>query len=378
MPSRRSRFIWPLLAFCLAVASFGAENSSGVPTIRLNHLRRGINASEWFAQETTGKGYTPEHLKTHTTAQDMALIRSLGFDHVRLSIDPAPLFRPGHANTLPAEYLASLDAAVKMILDADLAVVLDLHPDSSFKSRLAKEDAFVEQFVDFWRTLARHYASWDADRVFLEILNEPEVSDRYRWMGIQAKVAAAIREVDAHHTILATGAHWSADDELVFLEPLHDQNVVYVFHFYEPHIFTHQGATWGSYFWVWVKGLPYPSTPESAARIAEQVPDSLARLFVTRYGQDGWNAERVEAEVGQVAAWAEQRHVPVVCNEFGVYRAFANPQDRAHWIHDVRSVLEQRGIGWTMWDYAGSFGVVTKKDGQTVPDDAILRALGLR
>jgi aryl-phospho-beta-D-glucosidase BglC (GH1 family) len=378
MPSRHSFFLWPLLAVCLTVASFGAENSGGVPANRLNRLRRGINASEWFAQETTGKGYTPEHLKTHTTAQDMTLIRSLGFDHVRLSIDPAPLFHPGHANTLPADYLVSLDAAVKMILDADLAVVLDLHPESSFKSRLAKEDAFVEQFVDFWRTLARHYASWDANRVFFEILNEPEGSDRYRWMGIQAKVAAAIREVDPQHTILATGAHWSADDELVFLEALHDQNVVYVFHFYEPHIFTHQGATWGSYFWVWVKGLPYPSTPESAARVADQVPDSLARLFVARYGQEHWNAERVEAEVGQVAAWAEQRNVPVVCNEFGVYRAFASPQDRARWIHDVRSALERHGIGWAMWDYAGSFGVVTKKDGQIVPDDAILRALGLR
>ena len=29
-------------------------------------------------------------------------------------------------------------------------------------------------------------------------------------------------------------------------------------------------------------------------------------------------------------------------------------------------------------DYSGSFGVVTKKDGQSVPDDNILRALGLK
>jgi len=29
-----------------------------------------------------------------------------------------------------------------------------------------------------------------------------------------------------------------------------------------------------------------------------------------------------------------------------------------------------------MWDYSGSFGVVTKKDGKTVVDDSVLRALG--
>jgi hypothetical protein len=27
----------------------------------------------------------------------------------------------------------------------------------------------------------------------------------------------------------------------------------------------------------------------------------------------------------------------------------------------MRTALEKYGIGWTMWDYAGSFGVVTKQ-----------------
>jgi hypothetical protein len=47
-------------------------------------------------------------------------------------------------------------------------------------------------------------------------------------------------------------------------------------------------------------------------------------------------------------------------------------------LHDVRAALEHNGIGWAMWDYSGSFGVVTKKDGKTVADDGVLRALGLK
>jgi len=31
-----------------------------------------------------------------------------------------------------------------------------------------------------------------------------------------------------------------------------------------------------------------------------------------------------------------------------------------------------------MWDYSGSFGVVTKKDSKTVADDEVLRALGMK
>jgi len=101
------------------------------------------------------------------------------------------------------------------------------------------------------------------------------------------------------------------------------------------------------------------------------------RLAVIRYGQDHWDAMRIDADITQVAEWAQHNQVPVVCNEFGVYRAYADPNDRAAWIRDVRTTLERHGMGWTLWDYSGSFGVVTKKDGRSVPDEATLRALGL-
>ena len=49
------------------------------------------------------------------------------------------------------------------------------------------------------------------------------------------------------------------------------------------------------------------------------------------------------------------------------------------WIHDVRTALEADGIGWTMWDYRGSFGVVWKQDGQPARvDEQVVEALGLK
>jgi aryl-phospho-beta-D-glucosidase BglC (GH1 family) len=358
-------------------AGSSTQPLSSVPASRLARLRHGVNASAWFAQVYDKRGYTKEHFQTWTTAGDIALIKSLGFDHVRLSVNPLPMMTSHRPDEIPAEYLGHLDAAVGMILDQQLSVVIDLDPESDFKSRLATDNSFVQEFSDFWRALARHYSTWDADRLFLEILNEPEFNDRYRWYGVQAKLAAAIREGAPQHTIIAAGARWSDDDELVFLEPLRDPNVIYTFHFYEPHIFTHQGATWGTYFWHWVKGLRYPSSPENAFKVAGSVPDAVDRLAVIRYGQDHWDASRVEADINQVAEWARQRGVPVVCNEFGVYREYAEPRDREAWIHDVRTSVENHAMGWTMWDYSGSFGVVTKKNGRSVPDEITLRALGL-
>lgn len=368
------------IAFVLLLSSVSVSQSaptSSVPASRLAHLRRGINLSEWFAQVYDSKGYTKEHFQNWTTSADIALIKSAGFDHVRLSVNPQPMMEAGERRDGAAEYFGYLDAAVKMILDASLAVEIDVHPGSDFKASLAKNDDSVERFSGFWHTLAQHYSSWDPERVFFEILNEPEFHDPYRWYGVEAKLAAAIQQAAPSHTILAPGARWDDDDDMLFLEPLRDPNVIYVFHFYEPHIFTHQGATWGEYYWRWLKELHYPSSPENAAQVAAGVPEARDRLHLIRYGQDHWDASRIEAEINQAADWARQNGAPLVCNEFGVYRDFSDPQDRARWLMDVRTSLERHNIGWAMWDYSGGFGVVTKKEGKAVLDEVTVRALGL-
>ena len=363
--------------FFLAQAGYGQSNSeSGIAQRHAQHLRHGINLSEWFAQVYDQRGYTKEHFETWNTAQDIALIKAMGFDHVRLSVNPQPMFRHGQADRIPADYLGYLDSAVKMILDHGLAIILDVHPESDFKQKLATDDSFVEQFEDYWRQLARHYSTTNPDLVSFEILNEPEFHDRYRWQGVQAKLAVAIREGAPLHTIIVAGAFWSSENELLFFDPLRDSNIIYNFHFYEPHIFTHQGATWSTNYVHYLKELPYPSTPDNVQPVAVLLPDAVNRLQAIHYGLDQWNALRIEGEIGQVAAWAKRWNVSVTCNEFGVYRKAANPRDRAAWISDVRTTLEKHGIGWTMWDYSGGFGVVTKQNGQPVPDDVTVKALG--
>jgi aryl-phospho-beta-D-glucosidase BglC (GH1 family) len=371
-------FLTGLWSVAFAKTGAPANPETATASARAQRLKRGVNLSGWFAQVYDKRGYTKEHFDAWTTVEDIALIKSLGFDHVRLSVNPQPMFNEREPEKIPAEYLGYLDAALKMILDHGLLVVIDMHPDSDFKQRLAKDDDFVERFGDFWRALAQHDSSWDPDRVILEILNEPEFSDRYRWLGVQMKLAAAIREGAPAHTIIAAGARWSNDDELVFQEPLHDSNVIYSFHFYEPHIFTHQGTTWNMNYWHWLRGVRYPSNAESAKRAAALVPDEADRLQVIRYGHEQWDAARIEAEMKQATEWAQRRGVPLVCNEFGVYRDSADPQDRAAWLRDVRTALEKHGMGWTMWDYSGTFGVVTKKDGKTAVDEGTLKALGMK
>lgn len=343
---------------------------------RFERLRRGVNLSHWFSQAAN---YSKTHLETHTTAQDIALIKSMGFDHVRFPIEPAPLLSDTpDPSILNATYLRYVDNALDMMLAAGLAVVIDIHPSDEFKLRMNREERNIEAFAKFWRAFATHLARRDPNLVFLEVINEPMVEDPYRWYGIQGKLIAAIRAGAPNHTIIASGHRWSGLYEMLFLEPYSDQNVIYNFHFYEPFAFTHQGATWAGPNLPFYKNVPYPSSPEAVKLLLDTIQDEPAKYNLLRYGEENWNASRIDRELGMAAAWAAKHRVYITCNEFGAFRKFARAADRVTWLHDMRMALEKHGIGWTMWDYAGGFAAVNKANGQAQEDPELLKALGLK
>jgi aryl-phospho-beta-D-glucosidase BglC (GH1 family) len=244
---------------------------------RARHLQHGINASEWFAQSPND--YSAARTNRYTDARDIALIARLGFDNIRLSIDPVPLEQyPRGADGLNADFVGRLDRAVDTMLGEGLAVEIDLHPEESYKQQLRTSDHAVDELTMLWRKLAAHYANRDPERVFFEILNEPEVTDPYRWAGIQARVAAAIRQAAPRNTIVATGANYSNLLDLLALQPLADGNVIYNFHFYDPHEFTHQGASWGLAWWSYTHGISYPPNDGAMQALLLEVPDAVDRF----------------------------------------------------------------------------------------------------
>jgi aryl-phospho-beta-D-glucosidase BglC (GH1 family) len=303
-------------------------------------------------------------------------MRTLGFDHVRLSVDPAIFDCRKPWNE--CERVQALDAVVAKTLSESLSIIIDVHPDSQFKRQLSTENFAAERFRLLWKSIAEHFASSDPERVLFEILNEPELRDHYRWSGIEERIIAEIRHDAPKHTIIVAGAQYSDIGDLVALPQFNDGNLIFSFHYYEPHLFTHQGASWGVPFWIDVRDVPYPLDPASAQKAVSEQDDPLAQWELTEAGFDRWDGTRIGGEIHFAAEWAKAHHVPLTCNEFGVYRNFAHADDRARWIEDVRAALERNGVGWTMWDYRGGFGVVTKANGTTTPDDRILHALGLK
>lgn len=350
-----------------------ADAAGGVPAARLDKLTKGINLSHWFSQSGT---YANQHLDTYNTAADATLIKSMGFRHVRFTFNEATVVDSGKPAVLDPVKMKRFDAAIDMLLAAGLAVIVDFHPEDPYKKAVEKDAAAETDFVGMWRALASHLSSRDPELVFLEVMNEPVMSDAARWNVIQKKVLAAMRQSAPRHTLIASGAEWSQVDKLELVEVVADRNVVYNFHCYEPFRFTHQGATWCGPVMQKLKRVPYPSSPEAVSGFLGDLKDEEARRILVQYGKENWNAGRLEAFVARAAEWGRKHGVAVTCNEFGVYRN-APAADRNRCLADVRTALEKHRMGWCMWDYAGGFAVAPGKPGFRVPDPDTLKALGL-
>ena len=90
------------------------------------------------------------------------------------------------------------------------------------------------------------------------------------------------------------------------MHPLADGNVIYNFHFYDPHEFTHQGAGWGEPWWSYTHGIPYPAYGKHDAGVGEEVPDAAARYKLESYWLDHWDGHRIRLLIDEAAAWGRE------------------------------------------------------------------------
>jgi len=271
-----------------------------------------------------------------------------------------------------------LDQVVQKALALGLAVILDFHPDQQYTHALDTNEQSVQAFTKLWAQIADHYGAIDPDRIFLEVLNEFNIPDHYRWSGILQETLKVIRLHAPSSTIIVSGAQYADIWDLVVLPTISDPNVIYNFHYYEPHIFTHQGAWWSNEAWKSIHNLPFPPTTAGINTAMDGQESESVQWNILQYSADHWDGDHIAADIEFAGRWARKHNVPLICDEFGAYRNFSSPEDRERWITAVRSALEKNHIGWSAWDYQGGFGIVYKDTNGLRDDDAALRGLGMK
>ena len=161
------------------------------------------------------------------------------------------------------------------------------------------------------------------------------------------------------------------------MTPYADPNVIYVLHYYSPQVFTLQGASWISpAAYGRLRHVPWPAFQPALGGLLEKERDPEVRALLQRYRDEDWDASRIDWDIGLAAAWARKWRVHLIVDEFGDYKPYSAPAERADWLHEVVSSLERRHIAWTMWDYAGGFDLIDNVKGKRSIDPLVAAALG--
>jgi endoglucanase len=334
------------------IASIAITNPLQAKAMR--YLDRGYNITNWL-ESAKFAGFAPYD------ESYVAKLAQAGFNALRLPIDLDLYVDQRTVNgtevslVLSPDLFAVLDAFDLWTQRYGLSLTIDYHQyDKSFD---IADAASVAETVELWSAVAEHFSSNPREDVFFELVNEPELfaagtpPTAAQWAGLAEDMIAAIRVHDTLHTIIFGDVQWYGISALVQRAPLTDSNVVYAFHFYEPFVFTHQGASWAGMGTT--HDIPYPYAAERWSEYSSdlgftQVTDAWLWNSLRAYYQTG-NKSALRNQIIQAKRWAVEHDVPVICNEFGAYDRSSQPADRVRYYTDLVDIFAELAIPWQHW-----------------------------
>jgi len=363
-----------ILACCVTSEKAAVDYSEGDvdAVLRSTPFTRGVNFSGWFESGSAGSIAFTKYVE-----QDFANVKSLGADVIRLPVRMHSMTGGAPDYTIDPLLYKFLDMAVSWAEKYGIYIIIDNH---SFDPVKNTEDDIDKILIPVWEQIAKRYKD-RSNYVVYEILNEPHGISDSRWAEVQGMAINAIRKYDTKHFIIAGGTEYNSIRKLFSIPEYPDQKIIYTFHFYDPHFFTHQGADWGGPPLLKnLAAVPFPYDPGRKTKI----PPDLRGTWIESYFNNGdykkaSSPKALYGTLDKAVFFSRERNVPVFCGEFGVYMINSLNEDRVRWYKIVTDALVKRNISRASWDYYGGFGVFNSESRGDFTSDLntdILSAMG--
>jgi endoglucanase len=182
-----------------------------------------------------------------------------------------------------------------------------------------ESDSLKADIVRQWGEVARRLRSFAALQAY-DLINEPVVprallvgSPQAKWQDLAAAIARELRGVDPDTPLMVEPTPWGLPGSFKELRPLGVPGLVYSFHFYAPHEFTHQGL---------------PGHSETLA-----------------YPGNGWDKLRLSQGMDEARRFAAKHKVPMFVGEFACVR-WAPAGSCPRYLADAMSLFEAERWGW--------------------------------
>jgi hypothetical protein len=301
------------------------------------------------------------------TQDDFNRLAALGANYINIST--AGLFTVQPPYTLDEEAVASLDHLLEMAAAADLFAVItfrtgpgrsefaiigggDWLPDKSYIVETVWTDASARAaWAEMWRFTAERYRDnpvvigYDLmcepnSNASLNIWDPQTFYDQYTgtgydWNSWYPDLVSAIRSTDKTTPILVGGNSYSDIAWLPYIKLVDDPRIVYAFHQYSPHEYTHQELPDLTRTYPGNFDTNYDGSPETFDRAWLENLLTIAGDFAAKY------------------------NVPVAVNEYGAERWEPGAAD---YVRDEMDIFNQYGWNYAAWQWFASWPLLAESD----------------
>ncbi|MBN2138301.1 MAG: cellulase family glycosylhydrolase [Sedimentisphaerales bacterium] len=287
---------------------------------------RGFNLLDMFTMRSKGDW----------AEDDFRWLRDFGFDFVRLPCCYRLWIEDGDDYKLNEQMLAKLDRAVELGGKYGQHVSINFHRAPGYSvngeftepHNLWKDAEPLKAFCFHWQMLAKRYKGVSKDKLSFDLVNEPaNIGSKMSRADVDRVVRAAvkaIREVSPERLVIADGLSWGRET----IPEVADLGIAQSTRAYDPMHISHYGASWVN---------------------SNDYPDPV-------WPGNGWDRKRLEQHY---APWIElaRKGVGVHCGEGGAYNRTPHNVVLA-WLRDALEILTENGIGFAIWNFRGSFGIM--------------------
>jgi endoglucanase len=340
------------LAAGLLTASGIQNNLRATPAGNPLPRWKGFNLLDFFAPD-------PAKGRPATTEQHLQWMADWGFDFIRLPMaypsyvkfDRSRPIRPEEIRAIDTQATDRIEQLVYLAHKYNLHVSLNLHRAPGFCVNAGFEEPYnlwqdaqaMDDFVYHWSFWADRFRQTSPKKVSFDLLNEPCIredmndqhskrgpipGEKYREMALKA--SQAIRKANPDLLVIADGNNVGSS----VIPEITDLNIAQSCRGYNPGIISHYKAPW---VFKDTTQLPEPKWP---GQVGEQY---LSRAMLEKQ-YEPWIA-------------LTKQGVGVHCGECGCFNKTPHPVFLA-WFEDVLDVLTSNGIGYALWEFRGSFGML--------------------
>ena len=290
-----------------------------------------------------------EHFESYITEDDIAYIASLGMDHIRLGFDQIVLEKSPYVYR--KEIIEILHNFVYWCEKYGLRPVLNMHKaignycDILEERGLMQSEKLQSRFVAVWEKLENEFS--EQNHVVFELLNEVVNATAEEWNALAEKTIDAIREKNKDRLIIVGGVEWNNPPALHKVKVYDDENIIYTFHCYAPHEFTHQQGVLQASQLFYNRKMPYPCDDIERYRDFHKVVDGKNKY--EKY--DRMDIEFLRDYLAPAKEFIERHPEKILwCGEFGTIR-HAKLEWRENWMRDMITILEEWDIPYCVWNY---------------------------